>query len=144
MHHSDYSAIKAVFKYVHAYFKTARLQKSAVQSFSGWLSRMTTNYRKYVECITVILQEFIAHTGTTNLKSSVQRLQSFSGQLSRMITNYRKYVERITVILQEFIAHTGTTNLKSSVLLIARNFACMRSQKVQLFCFTDQVPDVGD
>jgi len=41
------------------------------QSFSGWLSRMTTNYRKYVERITVILQEFVAHTRTTNLKSSV-------------------------------------------------------------------------
>jgi len=30
MHHSDCSAVKAVFKFVHAYFKTARLQKSAV------------------------------------------------------------------------------------------------------------------
>jgi len=76
------------------------------------------------------LQEFVGHTGTTNLKSSVQ---SFSGWLSRMTTNYRKYVERTTVTLQEFIAHAGTTNLKSSVLLIAQNFkncvthACMCS-----------------
>ena len=42
-----------------------------IQSFSGWLSRMTTNYRKYVERITVMQQEFVAYTGTTNLKSSV-------------------------------------------------------------------------
>jgi len=35
-----------------------------IQSFSGWLSCMTTNYHKYVECITVILQELAAHTGT--------------------------------------------------------------------------------
>jgi len=32
---------------------------------------MTTNYCKYVERITVIVQEFVACTGTTNLKTSV-------------------------------------------------------------------------
>jgi len=48
-----------------------------IQSFSGWLSRMTTNYCKYVEHITVILQEFVTHMGTTNLKSSVQRISEF-------------------------------------------------------------------
>jgi len=54
--------------------EAARSPQFAVQSFSGWLSRMTTNYRKYVERIAAILQEFVAYKGSTYLKSSFEAI----------------------------------------------------------------------
>jgi len=105
---------------------------------------MTTNHCKYVEHITAILQEFVAHTETTNLKSSVQ---SFSGWFLRMTTNYRKYVEHINVILQEFVAHTGTTNLKSSVTLPVFYCTCtlflvMAGKRPKASCGDGASPDI--